>query len=82
MPLTGGGGLARVPATVEDSTACLGQTLRTGRPLVGELSFHGVPGPCTNSMPLGLPGGIQAQGMRRRAVAGSGFVEGSSVDPT
>ena len=29
-------------ATVEDSTAGLGPTLRTGPPLVGGLSFHGV----------------------------------------
>ena len=29
-------------ATAEDSTAGLGQTSRTGRALVGGLSFHGV----------------------------------------
>ena len=32
-----------IRATVEDRTAGLGQTLRTGRPLVGGLSFHGYP---------------------------------------
>ena len=35
-------------ATVEESTAGLGQTLRTGRPLVGGLSFHGFSRLCTN----------------------------------
>ena len=48
-------------ATEEDSTAGLGQTLRTGRRLVGGLSFHGVSGLCTNSLAHRLPGGIQAQ---------------------
>ena len=42
--------------------ACL--TLRTGRPLFGGLSFHGVSGLRTNSLAHGLPGGIQAQDMR------------------
>ena len=32
--------------TVEAGTTGLGQTLRTGRPLVGRLSFHGVSGLC------------------------------------
>ena len=41
------------PATVEDSTAGLGQTLRTGRPLVDGLSFHGVSGLCMNSWHTG-----------------------------
>ena len=36
-------------ATVEDSTAGLGQPLRSGRPLVGGFSFHGVSGPCMSS---------------------------------
>ena len=40
-------------ATVEDSTAGLGQTLRTGRPLVGGLSFHGVSGMCMNLWHMG-----------------------------
>ena len=53
-------------ATVEDSTAGLGQTLRTGHPLVGGSSFHGVSGLCINSLAQRLPGGIQAQGMGRR----------------
>ena len=35
-------------ATVEDSTAGLGQTLRTGRLVVGGLFFHGVSGLCMN----------------------------------
>ena len=42
-------------ATVEDSTAGLGQTLRTGRPLVGGLSLHGVSGLCMNSRAHWLP---------------------------
>ena len=50
-----------IRATVEDSTAGLGQSLRTGRPLVGELFFHGVSGLCTSSLAPGLPGGILAQ---------------------
>ena len=37
-------------ATVEDSTARLGQPLRAGRPLVGGLSFQGVVGLCTSSL--------------------------------
>ena len=49
-----------------DSTAGLGQTLRTGRPLLGGLSFHGVSGLSTSSLARRLPGGIQAQGIRRR----------------
>ena len=52
--------------TADDSTAGLGQTLRTGRPLVGGLSFHDVYGLCTSSLAHRLPGGIQAQGMRKR----------------
>ena len=54
-------------ATVEDSTAGPCQALRTGRPLVGGLSFHGVSGLSTSSLAHRLPGGIQAQGMRRRS---------------
>ena len=50
-------------ATVEDRTAGLGQTLCTGRALVGGLSFHGVLG---LSLAQRLPGGFQVQGMRRR----------------
>ena len=52
-------------ATVEESTAGLGQPLRAGRPLVGGLSFHGVSGLCTSSLAHKLPGGILAQGIRR-----------------
>ena len=37
--------------TVEDSTAGLGQTLRTGRLMVGGLSFRGVPGMCMFETP-------------------------------
>ena len=48
-------------ATVEDSTAGLGHTLRAGRPLVGEVSFHDVSGMCMNSVAPGLPRGIQVQ---------------------
>ena len=55
-----------VRATVEDSTAVLCQTLRTGRPLVGGLSFHGVLGLCMSSLAHRLQGGVQAQGLRRR----------------
>ena len=51
---------------VEENTAGLGQKLRTGRPLVGGFSFHGVSGLCTSSLAHRLPGLIQAQGMRRR----------------
>ena len=36
-------------ATVHDSAAGLGQTLRTGRPLVSGLSSRGVSGPCVHS---------------------------------
>ena len=53
-------------ATVVDSPASLRQTLRTGRPLVGGLSFPDVSGLCMNLLAHGLPRGIQAQGMRRR----------------
>ena len=53
-------------ATVEDSTTGLGQTLRTGRLLVGGLSFHDVYGLCTSSLAHRLSGGIQTQGMRDR----------------
>ena len=53
-------------ATVEDSTAGLGQLLRTGRPLVGGLSFHGVSGLCMSSLAHWLQGGVQAQVRRRR----------------
>ena len=35
-------------ATVEDTTAVLGQTIRTLRPLISGLSFHGVLGLCMN----------------------------------
>ena len=57
-------------ATVEDRTAGVGQSLRTGRPLVGGFSFHGVSGLCPNSLAHGQPGGIQSQGMRQAADAG------------
>ena len=52
--------------SVEDSTAGLGPTLRTGRAPVGGLSFHGVSGLCANSLACWQPGGIQAQDMGRR----------------
>ena len=52
-------------ATVEDSTEGLGQTLRTGRPLVGGLSFHGISELRMNSLARWLSTGIQAQGARR-----------------
>ena len=42
-------------ATGEDNTAALGQTVRTGRPPVGGLSFHDVPGRCMNPVALKLP---------------------------
>ena len=45
-------------ATVVDSTAGPGQTLRT----VGGLSFHGISGLSMNASARGLPGGVQAQG--------------------
>ena len=45
-----------VRAAEKDSTAGLGQTLRTGRPLVGGFSFHDVSGMCTNPLAHGLPG--------------------------
>ena len=48
-------------ATVEDSTAGLGETLRTERPQVGGLSFPGVSGMCMHSLAHGLPGGTHAQ---------------------
>ena len=43
-------------AAVEDSTAGLGQTLRTERLVVGGLSFHDVSGMCMNSLAQQLPG--------------------------
>ena len=55
-------------ATVEDSTTGPGQTFRTGRPLVGGLSFHGVQGLCTNSLAQRLPGGTQAQRLTTRSM--------------
>ena len=57
-------------ATVEDSTTGMGQTLRTGRLLVGGLSFHDVSGLCTNSLAHRLPGRSQAQCMRHDAGVG------------
>ena len=48
-------------ASVQDSTAGLGHTLRAGRPLVGGVSFHGVSGLCMNSLVQRLPGVVQAQ---------------------
>ena len=50
-------------ATAEDSTAGLGQTLRTGRPLVGGSCFHGVSGMCANPL-AHRPRGTQAQTVR------------------
>ena len=47
-------------ATVVDSEAGLGQTLRTGRLLIDGLSFHGVSGLCMGSLAHRLPGGIHA----------------------
>ena len=38
--------------------------------LFGGLSLHGLSGMCTSSLARRLPGGIQAQGMRRRATQG------------
>ena len=73
-------------ATVEDSTAGLGQTLRTGRLLVGGLSLHGLSGLCL-SWTHGLPGGIRAQGMRRRTIqawvscSGRGGGRATACDP-
>ena len=49
------------PATVEDSTASLGQALRTTRPQIGGLSLRDVSGLCMNSTARRLPGGMQAQ---------------------
>ena len=40
---------------MEDSTAGLGQTLRTARLLLGALSFHGVSDLCMNSLACRLP---------------------------
>ena len=42
-------------------TARLCQTLRTGRPLAGGLSFHDVSGLCMSSLSHVLPRGTQAQ---------------------
>ena len=61
-------------AMVEDSTAGLGQTLRAGRPLVGGLSFDGVSALCMSSLAHRLPGGIQAQSMRRRPMQALGLL--------
>ena len=57
------------PATVEDSTAGLGQTLRTGHPLVGGLCLHGV---CTSSLAPRPPGGLQVLGHEEDADTGLG----------
>ena len=58
-------------ATVEDSTAGLGQTLRTGPPLVGGLSFHHVSRMCMNPTAHSFPRGIQAYETTRPMHAGS-----------
>ena len=61
-------------ATLEDSTAGLGQTLCTGRPLVGGLFFCNVSELCTSSLAHRLPQGLQAQSMRHAADAGLGLL--------
>ena len=48
-------------ATVDDSTVALGQTLRTGRPLVGGFIPPWRFGAVHESLAHRLPGGIQAQ---------------------
>ena len=60
-------------ATVEDSTAGLGQILRTGRPLVGYPSMASR-GCATSSLPQRLPGGLQASGHEKAADAGLGLL--------
>ena len=67
-------GISKTHATVEDSSAGLGQTLRMGRPLVGGLFFHGVLGLCMSSLALRLPGGIQGSGHERGADACLGLL--------
>ena len=54
-------------ATVEDSTAGLGHTLRTGRPLVGGVPFHDVSG--ARSLSHKLPEGIQDPQMQAWSLA-------------
>ena len=50
--------------------------------LVGGLSFHGVSGLCLSSLEHRLPGGIQAQGMRRRPMQAWVSCSGGTVcDP-
>ena len=51
-------------ATVDESTADLGQTPRTGRLVVGVLSFNGVSGLRMSSRAHGLPGGTQVPGVK------------------
>ena len=58
--------LSHVLAVTEKDGVDFNQTLRTGRPLVDGLSFHGVSGLCMSSLAHWLPGGIQSQGISRR----------------
>ena len=76
-------GDGKLTSTVDDSTAGLGHTLRAGRPQVGGLSFQDVLGLCMSSLAHGLPGGIQAQGMRRPMQAWVSCSEGrtAACDP-
>ena len=61
---------SRTHETVEESTAGLGQSFRTGRPLVGGLCFHGVSGLCMNHLAHWQPRGIQGPGcMRHQSLA-------------
>ena len=62
-------------ATEEDGTASLGQTLRTGRPLVSGLSFHDVSIMCAVSL------GTKAAG-RNSTTCDPHARAGSSEDPT
>ena len=68
-------------ATVEDSTGGLGQTLRTGHPLVGGLSVHDVSGLRTNPLAHRLPEGIHAYSVLDTA-ADEGLVSCSGGRPT
>ena len=56
-------------AGVEGSMAGLGQTLRTGRPLVGGFSFHDVSVMCMSPLVHRLTGGTQAPTVRRVSLA-------------
>ena len=59
-------------ATAEDNTAGLGQPHRTGCPLVGGFTFHGVSGLCMSSLAQRLPRSVWDTAADASLVSGSG----------